>query len=73
MQVLGRTIRVDHVKDYKPPKDHGDEDDVTKKMRLEGCAPTLVLDVESDDEEEEEVQLETKKKSKKGLGAFFGV
>ncbi|ELT98021.1 hypothetical protein CAPTEDRAFT_86725, partial [Capitella teleta] len=61
-KILGRTIRVDHVKDYKAPKEHGDEDEVTRKIRAEGCAPTLVLEIESDEEEEE--AEEAKKKSK---------
>ncbi|XP_014212434.1 RNA-binding motif protein, X-linked 2 [Copidosoma floridanum] len=39
MKILGRTIRVDHVKDYKPPKDSKKIDDDTRKLRMEGCAP----------------------------------
>lgn len=70
-QILGRTIRVDHVKDYKAPKEHGDEDEVTRKIRAEGCAPTLVLEIESDEEEEE--AEEAKKKSKKGLKLFISI
>ncbi|XP_057331566.1 RNA-binding motif protein, X-linked 2 [Microplitis mediator] len=38
-KILGRTIRVDHVSDYKPPKDSKRVDDVTKKLRSEGCGP----------------------------------
>ena len=38
-QVLGRTIRVDHVSNYKPPKDVEKLDEDTKKLRKEGCAP----------------------------------
>jgi len=37
------------VANYRPPKEHGDEDDLTKKLREEGCAPT----VESSEEEQE--------------------
>lgn len=32
---------MDHVADYKQPKEHGDEDEVTKALRVEGCAPHL--------------------------------
>jgi len=39
IKILGRTIRVDHVKDYKPPKDSKHVDEDTKKLRMEGCAP----------------------------------
>ena len=60
-QLLGRTVRVDHCKDYKPPKDHGDEDDLTLKIREEGCAPKIQ---ESSSEEQDDIY--TKKKSKKG-------
>ncbi|KAK0086338.1 hypothetical protein PV325_003345 [Microctonus aethiopoides] len=38
IKILGRTIRVDHVSDYKVPKDSKKIDDVTRKLRLEGCA-----------------------------------
>jgi RNA-binding motif protein, X-linked 2 len=37
--VLGRTIRVDHVQEYKIPKDSDKLDDVTRKLQQEGCAP----------------------------------
>lgn len=37
-QILDRLIRVDHVLNYKPPKDSDEIDDVTKFLREEGCA-----------------------------------
>ena len=39
LQVLQRTLRVDHVENYKVPKETGDEDEVTQRLRTEGCAP----------------------------------
>lgn len=39
IKILGRTIRVDHVANYRPPKEHENEDDITRMLRLEGCAP----------------------------------
>ena len=54
---------MDHVKDYKMPKEHGDEDDLTKKVRSEGCAPKLESSTE---EEEEEDVSEVRKTEKKG-------
>ena len=41
LQLLGRTLRVDHVEEYRKPKEHGDEDDLTMKVRAEGIAPRL--------------------------------
>lgn len=38
--MLGRTIRVDHVADYKPPKDSDKLDEETRKLYSEGCAPS---------------------------------
>lgn len=38
-QILGKTLRVDHVKDYKPPKDDDKMDEETKRLQMEGCAP----------------------------------
>lgn len=38
-QILGKTLRVDHVKDYKPPKADDKMDEETKKLQMEGCAP----------------------------------
>merc|ERR1711879_322054 len=34
IQLVGRTLRVDHVKDYKPPKD--EEEEKKKKRKAEG-------------------------------------
>jgi hypothetical protein len=39
IQLLNRTIRVDHVADYKPPKDSDKLDEETRKLHAEGCAP----------------------------------
>lgn len=39
IKILNRTIRVDHVADYKVPKDGKKTDDETKQLYGEGCAP----------------------------------
>lgn len=39
LQILNRTIRVDHVSNYKVPKESKKTDDETKKLHQEGCAP----------------------------------
>ena len=38
-QLLGRTLRVDHVAEYRKPKEDDNTDEVTKKLHEEGCAP----------------------------------
>lgn len=38
-QILGKSLRVDHVKDYKPPKDSDKYDSETRLIHTEGCAP----------------------------------
>ncbi|XP_069000071.1 RNA-binding motif protein, X-linked 2 isoform X1 [Embiotoca jacksoni] len=63
IKIKGRTIRVDHVKDYRPPKDHEDIDDVTKHLREDGCAPKP-LDSSSSSEEDEQYTIPMKKPKK---------
>ncbi|XP_052218624.1 RNA-binding motif protein, X-linked 2-like isoform X2 [Dreissena polymorpha] len=70
IKLLGRTIRVDHVEEYRMPKEHGDEDDVTMKLRKEGCAPRPPSPRQpsprpDDNEEEEDMFQVTVKKEKK--------
>uniref|UniRef100_A0A1B6LKV3 RNA-binding motif protein, X-linked 2 n=1 Tax=Graphocephala atropunctata TaxID=36148 RepID=A0A1B6LKV3_9HEMI len=43
IKVLGRTIRVDHVADYKPPKESNKADKELSKLQREGCAPVLTV------------------------------
>ncbi|XP_061224925.1 RNA-binding motif protein, X-linked 2 [Neopsephotus bourkii] len=37
IKIKGRTIRVDHVANYRPPQDSDDLDDVTKTLHAKGC------------------------------------
>lgn len=39
IKILNRTIRVDHVQEYKVPKEGKKTDEETKKLYSEGCAP----------------------------------
>lgn len=39
IKLVGRTIRVDHVENYRIPKMNEDLDPVTKRLYEEGCAP----------------------------------
>lgn len=41
--LAGRQIRVDHVKDYKPPKEHENDDDLIRTLKEMGCAPGVQL------------------------------
>ncbi|KAL3970554.1 tRNA (adenine57-N1/adenine58-N1)-methyltransferase catalytic subunit [Sarotherodon galilaeus] len=66
IKIKGRTIRVDHVKDYRPPKDGEDIDDVTKHLREEGCAPKVAeSSPSSEDDEQYAVPVKKPKKDKK--------
>ena len=64
-QILGRMIRVDHVADYKKPKDKDEEDDLTKRLHEDGCGPEMAarLAATPDDAGSEPDE----KKIKKGL------
>ncbi|XP_034463192.1 RNA-binding motif protein, X-linked 2 isoform X3 [Hippoglossus hippoglossus] len=67
IKIKGRTIRVDHVKDYRPPKDSEDIDDITKHLRDEGCAPTATKSTSSSSsssEEDEQYVIPVKKLKK---------
>lgn len=59
---------MDHVKDYKPPKDFGTEDQITQKLRSEGCAPKLPSS--SEDEDNYNIPM---KKVKKGIFACISL
>lgn len=42
IKICGRTIRVDHVAEYKVPKDHKNMDEEIRKIHNEGCAPPML-------------------------------
>lgn len=43
IKLAGRAIRVDHVQDYKPPKENEKDDDIIKALKEFGCAPGVPL------------------------------
>lgn len=45
-------MRVDHVNDYKPPKDNDKYDDETRLLHEQGCAPKMQLPPEQIKREE---------------------
>ncbi|XP_073452854.1 RNA-binding motif protein, X-linked 2 [Aquarana catesbeiana] len=63
IKLRGRTIRVDHVSNYRPPKDGDDIDEVTKTLREKGCGAEMPPS--SSEEEPEEPQKMKKHKKKK--------
>lgn len=69
IKVKGRTIRVDHVSNYRPPKDSEDLDEVTKTLREVGCGartpPPSSPSSPEEEEGEEEPRAKRKKKKKK--------
>lgn len=44
---MGKALRVDHVNNYKPPKDDDKLDEETKRLQTEGCAPKPQLPPEA--------------------------
>ncbi|XP_053129381.1 RNA-binding motif protein, X-linked 2 [Hemicordylus capensis] len=67
IKIKGRTIRVDHVANYRPPKDSEDIDDITKALREKGCGVKTPppSSPESSEDNEVEVKKHKKEKSKK--------
>jgi len=65
VKVLGRMIRVDHVHQYKLPKDLEKLDQDKRKLFEEGCAPKEINAVVSETSDEEEVVVKKEKKKHK--------
>ncbi|KAG1701407.1 RNA-binding motif protein, X-linked 2 [Nymphon striatum] len=64
-QILKRTIRVDHVMNYKMPKEHEDDDEITTKLKNEGCAPKIIHEEKQEEVAEVPKKLKVKKAKKK--------
>ncbi|KAF7244951.1 RNA-binding motif protein, X-linked 2 [Varanus komodoensis] len=64
IKIKGRTIRVDHVANYRPPKDSEDIDDVTKALREKGCGVKTPPPSSSESSEDTEVEVKKHKKEK---------
>ncbi|CAL1265954.1 unnamed protein product [Larinioides sclopetarius] len=65
IKLCGRTIRVDHVANYKPPKDNEQDDEITKMLKSEGCAPKPIKAESSADEVVHKKKHKKHKKEKK--------
>ncbi|XP_018432454.1 PREDICTED: RNA-binding motif protein, X-linked 2 [Nanorana parkeri] len=67
IKLKGRTVRVDHVSNYRAPKDADDIDEVTKTLREKGCAAQTPPHSSSEEEpgEPQKIKKHKKKKRKK--------
>uniref|UniRef100_A0A6J0UIA0 RNA-binding motif protein, X-linked 2 n=1 Tax=Pogona vitticeps TaxID=103695 RepID=A0A6J0UIA0_9SAUR len=65
IKIKGRTIRVDHVANYRPPKDSEDIDEVTKTLREKGCGLKTPPPSSSESSEDNEVEVKKHKKEKR--------
>ncbi|XP_074658417.1 uncharacterized protein LOC141911318 isoform X2 [Tubulanus polymorphus] len=74
IKLLNRTIRVDHVENYRAPKEDETSTTELKKLRQDGCAPQLIVEEEEPVikkpvkikvEKEEKIKKEKKAKKKK--------
>ncbi|OPJ82161.1 RNA-binding motif protein, X-linked 2 [Patagioenas fasciata monilis] len=66
IKIKGRTIRVDHVANYRPPKDSDDLDDVTKALHAKGCGVKTPPHTSSDSlSEDDEVPVRKQKDKEK--------
>ncbi|KAM4818060.1 RNA-binding motif protein, X-linked 2 [Thomomys bottae] len=52
IKIKGRTIRVDHVANYRVPKDSEDLDDMSKQLQEKGCGATTPSSSSSDSEDD---------------------
>ncbi|XP_075040790.1 RNA-binding motif protein, X-linked 2 [Mixophyes fleayi] len=65
IKLKGRTIRVDHVANYRPPKDADDIDEVTKDLREKGCGARTPSASSSEEEPGEQRKTEREKIKKR--------
>ncbi|XP_035397200.1 RNA-binding motif protein, X-linked 2 [Cygnus atratus] len=64
IKIKGRTIRVDHVANYRPPKDSDDLDEVTKTLHAKGCGVKTPPHTSSDSLSEDDDVPAKKQKDK---------
>ena len=65
-QLKGRTLRVDHVSEYRKPKDDEELDETTQKLREEGCAPKTPPSQEEEEAEDDSL-LPLKSEKERGM------
>ncbi|XP_010606285.1 RNA-binding motif protein, X-linked 2 [Fukomys damarensis] len=65
IKIKGRTIRVDHVSNYRAPKDSDEMDDVTRQLQEKGCGANTPPPSSSEGSEDDR-PTKSHKKDKKG-------
>ncbi|XP_041597733.1 RNA-binding motif protein, X-linked 2 [Vulpes lagopus] len=68
IKIKGRTIRVDHVSNYRAPKDSEEMDDVTKELQEKGCGahtPSVSSSEGSEDDKPTKKYKKDKKEKKR--------
>ncbi|XP_004634559.1 RNA-binding motif protein, X-linked 2 [Octodon degus] len=65
IKIKGRTIRVDHVSNYRAPKDSDEMDDVTRELQEKGCGATTPPPSSSEDDRPTKCLKKDKKEKKK--------
>lgn len=70
--MLGRSLRVDHVAEYKVPKEHEKQDEETIRLQNEGCAPQLQLPVEAIKREQSITKEESDRRDTREGTSFDG-
>ncbi|NWQ99275.1 RBMX2 protein, partial [Paradoxornis webbianus] len=69
IKIKGRTIRVDHVANYRPPKESEDWDEVTRALHAKGCGVKTPPDTSSDSlSEDEDVPMKMQKEKQQSRG-----
>uniref|UniRef100_I3MPN5 RNA-binding motif protein, X-linked 2 n=1 Tax=Ictidomys tridecemlineatus TaxID=43179 RepID=I3MPN5_ICTTR len=64
IKIKGRTIRVDHVSNYRAPKDSEEADDVTKELQEKGCGANTPSSSSSESLEDDKPTKKHKKEKK---------
>ncbi|NWU44159.1 RBMX2 protein, partial [Hylia prasina] len=66
IKIKGRTIRVDHVANYRPPKESEDWDEVTRALHAKGCGVKAAPHTSSDSlSEDEDVPVKRQKEKQR--------
>ncbi|XP_055965464.1 LOW QUALITY PROTEIN: uncharacterized protein LOC130018788 [Sorex fumeus] len=68
IKIKGRTIRMDHVSNYRAPKDSDELDDVTRLLQEKGCGahkPPKFSDEDSEDDRPTKKKTQKRQKGKK--------
>uniref|UniRef100_A0A182Q9G9 RRM domain-containing protein n=1 Tax=Anopheles farauti TaxID=69004 RepID=A0A182Q9G9_9DIPT len=71
IKLVGKTLRVDHVQDYRPPKDTKDTDEETRQLQMIGCAPGVQAGVEEEARSTLETEIEERSNRSTGRDKYL--